>query len=284
MRVTHIDQCSDPGDRINEDIVGARGDLAWVLDGSRSLSGGWLVDETSDPRWFVHAWDEYLRSRADDPDAPLIEIVRGGVHAVSERFLGAAGPGPHDPLDLPSCAGVILRHRPGGGEAFILGDCTLIYREAGGEARRLTDDRITTFDSAASDAIQRLQSEEGSDFATALESVLPLLRENRMKKNTRDGYWILGFEPEAVDHGVYEEWNWSGETTCLLMSDGFSRLFDTYGIVEDQEKLLGMVVRDGVETALKRLRDAESGDPECLRFPRLKVADDASALLVTLAP
>jgi hypothetical protein len=39
-----------------------------------------------------------------------------------------------------------------------------------------------------------------------------------------------------------------------------------------------------VQQVLADLRAAEAGDPDCLRFPRFKPADDATAVMLSAAP
>jgi hypothetical protein len=55
-------------------------------------------------------------------------------------------------------------------------------------------------------------------------------------------------------------------------------LVDTYHKRTDQS-LLSDSVNIGVSTMLREIREIERGDEHCLAFPRIKPADDATAVL-----
>ena len=65
----------------------------------------------------------------------------------------------------------------------------------------------------------------------------------------------------------------------LLASDGFWRLVDPYGVLT-ADALMDAVVARGPAAVLADLRAIEAGDAACVRFPRLKVRDDATAVLL----
>ena len=65
----------------------------------------------------------------------------------------------------------------------------------------------------------------------------------------------------------------------LLASDGFLRLVDVYGAYS--LPAFGAAIRaDGIASLALKLRQIESDDADCRRFPRVKVMDDATALIM----
>ena len=65
----------------------------------------------------------------------------------------------------------------------------------------------------------------------------------------------------------------------LLASDGFYRLVDHYNAASDAE-LVRRTGELGADAMLQQLRAIEAADPLARQHPRLKIADDATALLI----
>ena len=63
----------------------------------------------------------------------------------------------------------------------------------------------------------------------------------------------------------------------VLMSDGFAALFDTYRACTPHTFMTQLREQGLAELAL-RLRQIERDDAACVRYPRFKMSDDASAL------
>ncbi len=101
--------------------------------------------------------------------------------------------------------------------------------------------------------------------------------------NTEGGYWVLGVEPEAAKHVEVGSVPLETPAAGLLMSDGFYRLVDTFGLVAE-DRLLGRAREEGLSALLAEVRQAEDNDPDCLRHPRFKPKDDATALLLEMTP
>ena len=68
----------------------------------------------------------------------------------------------------------------------------------------------------------------------------------------------------------------------LLCTDGYYRAADTYGLLDDGSLLDASAV--SVDEVLTQLRAVEASDPDCIRHPRFKPADDATALMLGSRP
>jgi len=68
----------------------------------------------------------------------------------------------------------------------------------------------------------------------------------------------------------------------LLASDGYYRLVDHYRAMNDTE-LVRQTCACGADTLLKQLRAIEADDPLAMTYPRLKIRDDATALLIGMS-
>jgi hypothetical protein len=67
----------------------------------------------------------------------------------------------------------------------------------------------------------------------------------------------------------------------LLASDGYYRLVDHYNAASDAE-LVRRTAALGADALLTQLRAIEAADPLAMTYPRLKIADDATALLIAV--
>jgi hypothetical protein len=67
----------------------------------------------------------------------------------------------------------------------------------------------------------------------------------------------------------------------LLASDGYYRLVDHYDAASDAE-LVRRTAALGADALLTQLRAIEAADPLAITYPRLKIADDATALLIAV--
>jgi hypothetical protein len=93
---------------------------------------------------------------------------------------------------------------------------------------------------------------------------------------------IASTDPAVAFGAVTGTFPLTGLRGVALLSDGATRITDKY----DQLSWLGLVelVRDSGPAALiRRVRDAEAGDPDCARWPRSKANDDATALYWPIA-
>ncbi len=75
-------------------------------------------------------------------------------------------------------------------------------------------------------------------------------------------------------------WPAPSGSDILLTSDGFSALVDLYGRMDAEELMRAALIR-----ALRRLADVARliethEDPDGILFPRFKLSDDATALLL----
>jgi hypothetical protein len=66
----------------------------------------------------------------------------------------------------------------------------------------------------------------------------------------------------------------------LVCSDGFWRAVDTYGIYADAHELLEQASLS-LHEVVKEVRQAEQADHSGQRFPRISIADDVTAVLLT---
>ncbi len=111
----------------------------------------------------------------------------------------------------------------------------------------------------------------------------PAVLEDRRVHRARPGRRVLGVNAAASAAAMR-----SGSVavvpgdSVLLMTDGFSALVDAYAVY-DAEGLFAAVEARGLAALGQELRAVEAEDAACVRYPRFKRSDDATALWVRVA-
>jgi hypothetical protein len=277
MRLVLREALSEPSGRINEDFYGAAENAAWLLDGATGVAESPVLPGPSDARWLVERIDAALRrhvARREAPATLLADALREVADAFRAEALRPAAPR----AEMPCASFLMLRLSGGALEACNLGDCRLIRAPVGGAVQGFGASRLRALDAALLAEATRLR-DSGVAQQAIWPRMVPLIRAHRALMNRPEGYWIL--EASGAGLAALEVARFAavpGER-LLLMSDGFYRLVDTYGR-HDEAGLLAAAVRRGLGALRGELRAIEREDPECRRYPRLKPADDATALLL----
>ncbi|MFN8722935.1 MAG: hypothetical protein ACK5YI_19095 [Rhodospirillales bacterium] len=273
---------SDPsGPGPNEDTAGSAGNArrgaAWVIDGCTDVAGRTFVPgEPSDAAWYARTLEAAFEDLWDgSPGA----VARAAIGRAAAAWSAAVGAVEVPRYGLPSAAAVWATWSDDRLTVAGLGDCTAILRPDGGPARSLGRHGITVSEAALNAAVRRLQQSGVEDPAQRRSALADRLRTARARMNAPGGYWIFSIDPAAADHLDTVEERLEGGGHVLLASDGFWRLVDPYGVLT-ADALMDAVVARGPAAVLADLRAIEAGDAACVRFPRLKVRDDATAVLL----
>jgi hypothetical protein len=275
------------GTGANEDaaghVQGGGGAAAWVLDGATGLAGREFVPgAASDAAWYARRLSAALSNRSLT-EQPLADLFRAVIADIAADYRAAVPVDSVPPYGLPSAAGIWVRRRDGGRlEMAGLGDCRLLFKSGrdaivcfGGGAADCADEWLNT-------AVRRLHEGGVTDPAAVRVQLDGLLRAGRAMMNRPGGYWVFSVEPAAADHLECADFGLTGPATLLLVSDGFYRLIDTYG-AHDADSLLEAAGKRGLKALYDDLSRIEADDAECHRYPRLKPADDATAMLIEIA-
>jgi serine/threonine protein phosphatase PrpC len=268
---------SDGAWDVNEDIVTVRQDGAWVLDGATGLGDATHTPGKSDGQWYVEQFDAHLRDRIHDTESPLKEIVRQGIERLTREFQTYHGGQDLDDAHRPSATCAICRLNGRVLEVLVLGDCSVFLSRTDGSIERVYDDRLDSLDAEVAAEIKRLVTEEGLSILEAREKCLSLLRTNRRKKNTDNGYWALGMDPRASTEAITEQFTVMENDTVFGMTDGFGALVDTYEQFPSWTAAIETLADEGLTAGIDWIREAEEEDPECVQYPRTKPEDDATA-------
>jgi serine/threonine protein phosphatase PrpC len=277
LRFKTLDAISHGPKPPNEDAHGATATAAWVIDGATGVSLGPDILAPSGAAWLAGTLSDVLHAESD-PGRTLHDLLASAERVVSARFAAAIDPGlAIDAPDLPTgCLGlaVIEERRL---ELAVIGDVSLMHRRADRSLSVLSDHGVDAFGERTMEAMRKALRERPD------EDPWPLLRlqirENRRMANQPGGYNVVHPTLAWAHRVTRARADVSEGDVLLLASDGFFRLVDHFGI-HDPDDLIDASLEVGLSTLVERLRAAEIEDRRGERAPRVKVHDDATAVLL----
>jgi serine/threonine protein phosphatase PrpC len=280
--VEPVATATDPsGPGPNEDAAGSAGDerrgAAWVIDGATDVAGRTFVPgASSDAGWYARTLDAAFSALS--PGDP-VTVARAAIERAAAAWAAEVGGAPVPRHGLPSAAVAWAGWSEDRLTVAGLGDCTVILRPDGGPARALGRQGVSVAEVALNDAVRRLQEAGVADASARRAALSDRLQSARARMNTPGGYWIFSIDPAAAERLDRVDVRLTGAGHLLLATDGFWRLVDPYG-VHTADTLMDAVVARGPAALLADLRALEAADADCVRFPRVKARDDATAVLL----
>ncbi len=247
-----------------------------ILDGATSLADEDYVDpDAGDVVWFVHAFAMAL-GEAIAPDRSQADTVVRAIEQVRTEYDRRTGDTAVPSYAWPIAALTWVRIRSGRGEmtldVWCVGDCKTLLRMPDGRVADL-DPYVNPFEAQL---LQRVREEaaRGDDPATRLQRLMPVLRERRASQNATTAPASLCLYPHGPFDARCHRVGVEPGTMLLMMTDGFYRLVDTYGIYDDAG-LADACRQRGLEAMMSELRAFEQGGAASIAIKR---ADDASAI------
>jgi hypothetical protein len=277
MPLRIIDKICEPCGKVNEDIAGNMKTAVWVMDGATGLGDEQLLPGVSDAAWLVQHVDAFLRAHADDASLDMTELFAGAIEDVRMTYQHSKLRDAQARYELPSAGIVFVRCASNGIEYARLGDCTGVFALAN-RLVSMSRSRLHSLDEQVLDKMSAPQRQGVQDYASLRRAIRDDLRANRNLANVAGGYWVLGIEPEAANHMETGAIALERPATALLMSDGFYRVVDTFHVIADNQ-LVAWAMDEGLAAILAAVRHLEARDADCIRYPRFKPQDDATALL-----
>jgi hypothetical protein len=282
LRFRSLDRLSLPGSRVNEDGIGLRGSVAWVVDGATGLSNEQLTSGGSDAAWLAGLVGKRLMDLAGTGGADaVLSRLEADIHSVF-RETTAHVPEVGDDHAPSACLGLVEAHPGNSGQVRVqgrfLGDViALVPTERG--IVRWTDERAKPFERKTLAALGAREHAPGS----IPEAVKRQILENRTKLNRPDGYWVVNpLRPWAGRELRFEAQVKPG-MPILLATDGFMRLVDVFGAYPDNTLHAELAAGKG-PALMQELRERERSDLLAGAYPRVKTHDDATFLVIAAEP
>jgi hypothetical protein len=242
-----------PG-RPNDDYAVLGLEWAVVLDGATALkpAGNGCIHDVP---WVVHRLAGnlvHLLTIASDvalDDALAESITR--TCAAHEKTCDLSNP------DSPSSTVTILRCRDDVLDYLVLGDSPLLVNRAG-KVEPILDERMASLKDYSYEAVIAVQ-------------------------NTPDGYYVASTMPDAAYQAVCGTIQAEGVNAAALLTDGASRLVDAFHLISWDE-LFCVLSDEGPASLISRTRKVEANGATANDGRKRKHHDDATAVLVELAP
>lgn len=267
MYLDLIQSLSIAGDssKANDDRTGAGHAHAWVIDGATDLGEPGLLGNRGGAAWIAAEADRAFAAA----DARSIEQA---CRTVFERVAAAfAEQRTREPetWELPSASFLAVAVADNLIDCAWLGDCAAFLIRDGhvtriGPQRDIRDDETD---------LARSVAHHGLGSVKRAAPVLDVLRQAR----SRPGRQVLGIDPAGAEQIYYSSQPCIAGDELLLMTDGFVAVTDLYRLI-DQAALPGLLTEGGLSGIAARLRAAEADDADCMRWPRFKQGDDATAI------
>lgn len=269
MRVSFVTEPSSPS-RANEDFIAATPSAVVLLDGA-GVPNGLKTGCSHSVRWFTIELGTrllaYLVTRTFRSLADGLARAIGEVRTLHEGDCDLDHPG------TPAAAVALLRDRGDQVEYLVLADCTVLLETWAG-IQVVTDNRIARV--ATSERAERDAKAGGSTEHE--RGQLRLVTAQRSYRNRKGGYWVASSDPSAAYQAITGSVPSQHLGAALMMSDGATRLVDTFALATWDE-VLARLKDNGPKDLVLRVRNAEREDPQGLRWPRGKRHDDATVAL-----
>lgn len=268
---------TDPGtpDKPNEDAFAILPTLAVVADGAtspRHLGDGCIHG----PAWYAQTLVGFVAAaHLSRPVAEPAELLAEAIERTTHAHSGTCDVG-HP--GSPSATVAMLALSPEGHARWlVLGDCTFVA-DAGPGLLVVSDDRLSNTSHAERAAVK--EPGAASDPIEYARRIDALVLAQRAHRNRPGGFWVASTDP----HAGYQSRKGSiaadvgSEPPVALFTDGASRIVDLYRI-HTWSTVLKKLETAGPSELLKQLREAEDKDLIADCFPRVKLRDDATAVI-----
>jgi hypothetical protein len=250
----------------NDDRAGASDRLAWVIDGATDLGEPGLLGPRGGAAWIAAEADRtFTAATARD----LGDICKAVFDGIANSFMNDRTRDPIGAWELPSAALLAVTLNDGELDLAWLGDCTGFIIGEGAPRRIGPAPQVRDRESMLAESL----AEHGLGRKERAAPVLSTLRHTRANPERA----VLGVDPAGIARMKRGRAPCQAGDDVILMTDGFAAITDLYGLMTPDE-LAGSLRNDGLVGIARRLREAEAADAACIRWPRFKRGDDATAI------
>ena len=259
----------------NEDRGFSCKNFAFALDGATGSSGQKFTDKNTDAEWYSNWWCNYLQKALYDYTVSLPEILHTGMDYVIKDYNEITNG--KEVIDFPSSTINIARKLPDGNlELYILCDSPVILQTKTGHSILLTDTLNNNNDNVNFAVVEYYAKRDNISFLEARKKYNDVIFSARGRKNKQWGYNVLSDSQEAIDRGIYKVLDGNIFKKAILMTDGYSQVFDTFKLYSIEEFASKLDSLESAEQIYNELYTAQENDKDANKFIRAKVRDDAT--------
>lgn len=271
MAIDVLDSINDPGtpgksgdDRLGFDAAAGR---AWVIDGATDATDLKPFPGESGAAWLAETVSARLMSGPEAGEGASAYFGRVLTNVATEASRQSKFPLHTLPGEAMPVASAMWLRRAGDNCEFVwAGDCFAIAQTGDGKTRLIgTQEKA---DAETREAVRMLSMTQAERWAV-------LQAQRRGANDPARG--LITLNPAAAQHLATAQLRLPPGAHVLLMTDGFFRFVEPYGL-DTPTSLLARVVNNGLAASASVLRYHEA-TPHSVR---LKARDDAAAILVRL--
>lgn len=250
-----------------------------VIDGGTSVAERDYIDPVhSDVAWFVKTFAAEIE-RVASPERSQQDSVDAAIGAVQSAYKHVAdgAPVPVHAWPIAAVTWVRISGRDGQTKAtlYSLGDCKTLLRTANGDVID-PDPYFNPQETVLQAEIARLRAAGVIDADERRERMLPMLRARRESQHRSPAPTVLCLQPQGPFQARTCTLELATGDGLLVMTDGFYRLVDPYGLYTDAG-LLARCEERGPAALIDELRAFERSAGDTANRA-VKAADDASAV------
>lgn len=278
-----VDVSTDPGGptRTNEDFA------AVTLSDAGGSGALVILDGVTPPQqdvgcrhgvaWFVGRLGAALLDRCTGRlELTLPEALAAAVEQTADRHRASCD---LDHPRTPQATVVCVRWSAERVEYLVLSDSVLLL-DRGIDVSVVLDDRLRRLPKSIAERRRQVRdlppgSPERAAAMARLSAAVESLR------NVEGGFHTAAADPSVAARAVTGVLPRADVRGVVALTDGASRLVEVFREM-DWAGLFKLLRKQGTEELIKRVRTAEHADPRGEAFPRGKIHDDATAVLVDL--
>ncbi|WP_077601729.1 protein phosphatase 2C domain-containing protein [Oceanobacillus sojae] len=269
----------------NEDayVVNQEKELFAVIDGATGLGGlpGKIAAEAIQNGFDTGDFEDSLIEQISKGNTKLAKKTKQelgqGIEAIAKEKRSACGIAAiqiHENYMEYAQSGdcmIFVAYQDGGIQSLSYDHVMRLDKKAIFELYNAIDKRINP--EISGEAFQEIYQEEK-------ERIIPILKANREKLNTRGGYSIIDGTAEAMEYLTYGRIPLHQVEKILLLTDGMQ----LHGMEGDVWKeSANFAFKHGIDSLLDYVVQQEEADIFLKKYPRLKHADDKTGILVELS-
>lgn len=270
------------GNEQNEDRVIATPLFGFVIDGASGLYPEKVTDYASDAQWFSQRLGKLLAASLADFSKGIDCHVEVACETLLKEYqeLVTSKKLDYERDKLPNATLSVVRFDEGVNqlEVFQLGDSPILIEQQG-ELIIYDDQLLGASDQRVLSKLIEIAKEKQISPKEARPFVNELLKENRRKRNTSEGYWILDPTGIGIKGARQVRLPLNQVTRLAIMSDGLWEAYDVLKIYETPQALFNRLFSaEGLVGMIEEMRVVQKSDPLYHHYPRFKLMDDASVL------
>lgn len=264
MKIIYKNSLAGSKEKANEDSFFIGNNYAFVLDGATSL-------EKEDVPKYVNTLLNAINTNYSDT-LPLKKIIYKSMLDIKKIY----------PKVAPSATIVMVRITDNKLECLALGDSSIIIKYNNNKVEELIDNsKLFELDKIVYNAMSNLSKSLNIPVIETrnTEKIKNMLLENRRKKNTINGYYILDNDPNAVEFATTFVRKIDNISYIILASDGLTSYYNEMAI-SSIDVFANNLINDG-DKLFSDLRKSEQEDYLCTHV-RFKVSDDATGIVIKI--